>query len=156
MPPAQTARHSHAGGALALEFTPAKAECPRCQFPGALHGQGQPAQRPVIDPFNGQSLSREELAERLEPYRQRTNPGGEFGANGPVSVNPRRLATSLPAFCATQKKSTVRKKTGPAWWQYRTADRAAARCVGGIPRPAGSGGAGAGVRVADLKSGARG
>ncbi|MBC7548841.1 MAG: tetratricopeptide repeat protein, partial [Polaromonas sp.] len=32
----------------------------------------------VIDPFNGQSLSREELAERLEPYRQRPNLDGEF------------------------------------------------------------------------------
>jgi len=30
----------------------------------------------VIDPFNGQSLSREELAERLEPFRQR-NPGSD-------------------------------------------------------------------------------
>lgn len=32
----------------------------------------------VIDPFNGQSLSREELAERLEPYRQRPSLDGEF------------------------------------------------------------------------------
>ena len=30
----------------------------------------------VIDPFNGQSLSREELAERLEPYRQRARAKG--------------------------------------------------------------------------------
>ena len=38
----------------------------------------------VIDPFNGQSLSREELTERLEPYRQRARAqaieehGGDF------------------------------------------------------------------------------
>lgn len=32
----------------------------------------------VIDPFNGQSLSREELAERLEPLRQRNPLGDEF------------------------------------------------------------------------------
>ncbi|MDB5946658.1 MAG: hypothetical protein JWQ33_1684, partial [Ramlibacter sp.] len=32
----------------------------------------------VIDPFNGQSLSREELAERLEPYRQRSGSSDEF------------------------------------------------------------------------------
>ena len=32
----------------------------------------------VIDPFNGQSLSREELTERLEPFRQRSAAGDEF------------------------------------------------------------------------------
>ncbi len=32
----------------------------------------------VIDPFNGQSLSREELAERLEPYRRRSGLVDEF------------------------------------------------------------------------------
>ena len=32
----------------------------------------------VIDPFNGQSLSREELAERLEPFRQRSTVSDEF------------------------------------------------------------------------------
>ena len=32
----------------------------------------------VIDPFNGQSLSREELAERLEPFRQRSPISEEF------------------------------------------------------------------------------
>ena len=32
----------------------------------------------VIDPFNGQSLSREELAERLEPFRQRSALSDEF------------------------------------------------------------------------------
>ena len=32
----------------------------------------------VIDPFNGQSLSREELAERLEPFRQRSPLIDEF------------------------------------------------------------------------------
>ncbi|MDB5885814.1 MAG: hypothetical protein JWR74_1985 [Polaromonas sp.] len=32
----------------------------------------------VIDPFNGQSLSREELAERLEPFRQRGSVSDEF------------------------------------------------------------------------------
>ncbi len=34
----------------------------------------------VIDPFNGQSLSREELSERLEPYRQRSGLTDEFEA----------------------------------------------------------------------------
>jgi regulator of sirC expression with transglutaminase-like and TPR domain len=32
----------------------------------------------VIDPFSGQSLSREELSERLEPFRQRTSLDDEF------------------------------------------------------------------------------
>ncbi|MBC7608245.1 MAG: tetratricopeptide repeat protein [Polaromonas sp.] len=32
----------------------------------------------VIDPFSGQSLSREELAERLEPFRKRRNTDDEF------------------------------------------------------------------------------
>ena len=32
----------------------------------------------LIDPFNGQSLSREELSERLEPFRQRSSLGEEF------------------------------------------------------------------------------
>jgi regulator of sirC expression with transglutaminase-like and TPR domain len=32
----------------------------------------------VIDPFNGQSLSREELAERLEPYKRRSGLVDEF------------------------------------------------------------------------------
>ena len=32
----------------------------------------------VIDPFNGQSLSREELSERLEPYRRRSGLVDEF------------------------------------------------------------------------------
>ena len=32
----------------------------------------------VIDPFSGQSLSREELAERLEPFRQRGADGEDF------------------------------------------------------------------------------
>jgi regulator of sirC expression with transglutaminase-like and TPR domain len=32
----------------------------------------------VIDPFSGQSLSREELSERLEPFRQRGNADEEF------------------------------------------------------------------------------
>lgn len=32
----------------------------------------------VIDPFSGQSLSREELSERLEPYRRRSNLDGDF------------------------------------------------------------------------------
>jgi len=32
----------------------------------------------VIDPFSGQSLSREELSERLEPYKRRSGLTGEF------------------------------------------------------------------------------
>lgn len=32
----------------------------------------------VIDPFSGQSLSREELAERLEPFRQRSGAADDF------------------------------------------------------------------------------
>lgn len=34
----------------------------------------------VIDPFTGQSLSREELAERLEPYKRRSGLVGEYDA----------------------------------------------------------------------------
>ena len=36
----------------------------------------------VIDPFNGQSLSREELAERLEPFRQRSRAKGPDDKDG--------------------------------------------------------------------------
>jgi regulator of sirC expression with transglutaminase-like and TPR domain len=32
----------------------------------------------VIDPFSGQSLSREDLSERLEPYKQRSDSDDEF------------------------------------------------------------------------------
>jgi regulator of sirC expression with transglutaminase-like and TPR domain len=40
----------------------------------------------VIDPFNGQSLSREELAERLEPYRQRARAQGLEDVGGDFDV----------------------------------------------------------------------
>ncbi len=40
----------------------------------------------VIDPFNGKSLSREELAERLEPYRQRARAKGLEDAGGDFDV----------------------------------------------------------------------
>jgi len=32
----------------------------------------------VIDPFTGQSLSREELSERLEPFRRKSGLVGQF------------------------------------------------------------------------------
>jgi len=48
-------------------------------FSRPLHGQGQPAKgQVVIDPFTGQSLSREELSERLEPYKRRNGLVDEF------------------------------------------------------------------------------
>jgi regulator of sirC expression with transglutaminase-like and TPR domain len=37
-----------------------------------------PMGQAVIDPLNGQSLSREELSERLEPFRQRHEPGEDM------------------------------------------------------------------------------
>jgi regulator of sirC expression with transglutaminase-like and TPR domain len=39
-------------------------ECRGVSFPGHMVKSSLPSQ--VVDPFNGQSLSREELAERLE------------------------------------------------------------------------------------------
>ena len=42
----------------------------------------------VIDPFNGQSLSREELSERLEPFRQRrlADSGGDSEYDTPIGL----------------------------------------------------------------------
>ena len=50
-------------------------------FPGHfLLKLSMPQGEVVIDPFNGRSLSRDELDERLQPYRQRPGLEGEFEA----------------------------------------------------------------------------
>ena len=64
----------------------------------------------VIDPFSGQSLSREELSERLEPFKQRTSLDDEFEM--PIglylqSAGPReiidRMLRNLKEIHKTQK-----------------------------------------------------
>ena len=48
-------------------------------FPGHFMAKvNLPKGQVVIDPFTGQSLSREELSERLEPYKRRSGLTGEF------------------------------------------------------------------------------
>jgi len=56
-----------------------KLECCGVGFPGHFMVKVTlPEGQVVIDPFNGQSLSREELMERLEPYQQARGLVGEF------------------------------------------------------------------------------
>ncbi len=50
-------------------------------FPGHFLAKlKMPQGEVIIDPFTGQSLSREALDERLAPYRRRQGPAGEFDA----------------------------------------------------------------------------
>ena len=91
----------------------------------------------VIDPFSGQSLSREELAERLEPFRQRNVTAEDFEV--PIglylkSSPPREIITrmlrnlkdihktqeDLPRLLAVMDRLIVLQPDG--WTEYR--DRA--------------------------------
>jgi regulator of sirC expression with transglutaminase-like and TPR domain len=91
----------------------------------------------VIDPFSGQSLSREELAERLEPFRQRSASADDFEV--PIglylkSSPPREIITrmlrnlkdihktqeDLPRLLAVMDRLIVLQPEG--WTEYR--DRA--------------------------------
>ena len=91
----------------------------------------------VIDPFSGQSLSREELAERLEPFRQRSTSADDFEV--PIglylkSSPPREIITrmlrnlkdihktqeDLPRLLAVMDRLIVLQPEG--WTEYR--DRA--------------------------------
>ena len=91
----------------------------------------------VIDPFSGQSLSREELAERLEPFRQRSTSSDDFEV--PIglylkSSPPREIITrmlrnlkdihktqeDLPRLLAVMDRLIVLQPEG--WAEYR--DRA--------------------------------
>ena len=91
----------------------------------------------VIDPFSGQSLSREELAERLEPFRQRSTSSDDFEV--PIglylkSSPPREIITrmlrnlkdihktqeDLPRLLAVMDRLIVLQPEG--WTEYR--DRA--------------------------------
>jgi regulator of sirC expression with transglutaminase-like and TPR domain len=91
----------------------------------------------VIDPFSGQSLSREELAERLEPFRQRSVSADDFEV--PIglylkSSPPREIITrmlrnlkdihktqeDLPRLLAVMDRLIVLQPEG--WTEYR--DRA--------------------------------
>jgi regulator of sirC expression with transglutaminase-like and TPR domain len=91
----------------------------------------------VIDPFSGQSLSREELAERLEPFRQRNVTADDFEV--PIglylkSSPPREIITrmlrnlkdihktqeDLPRLLAVMDRLIVLQPEG--WTEYR--DRA--------------------------------
>ena len=68
----------------------------------------------VIDPFTGQSLSREDLSERLEPYKRRSGLVDDFDVPWACTCRPRPRATSSRACCATSRKSTAPPKTGCA------------------------------------------
>ena len=91
----------------------------------------------VIDPFSGQSLSREELAERLEPFRQRSHSPDDFEA--PIglylkSAPPREIISrmlrnlkdihktqeDLPRLLAVMDRLIVLQPEG--WTEFR--DRA--------------------------------
>jgi regulator of sirC expression with transglutaminase-like and TPR domain len=91
----------------------------------------------VIDPFSGQSLSREELAERLEPFRQRGHTPDDFEVPLGLYLNstpPRDIITrmlrnlkdihktqeDLPRLLAVMDRLIVLQPEG--WTEYR--DRA--------------------------------
>ena len=88
----------------------------------------------VIDPFNGQSLSREELTERLEPFRQRSPISEEFEVPMGLylqSAPPRDIIGSMlrnlqeihktqedwPRLIAVQDRLIVLQPD--AWTEYR-------------------------------------
>jgi regulator of sirC expression with transglutaminase-like and TPR domain len=88
----------------------------------------------VIDPFNGQSLSREELAERLEPFRQRSSISEEFEVPMGLylqSAPPREIISRMlrnlqdihktqedwPRLIAVQDRLIVLQPD--AWTEYR-------------------------------------
>ena len=68
----------------------------------------------VMDPTTGQSLSREDLSERLEPYKRQSGLVDDYDVPLACICRPPRRATSLPACCATSRKCTARSKTGSA------------------------------------------
>lgn len=91
----------------------------------------------VIDPFSGQSLSREELAERLEPFRQRNVTADDFEvpiglylkSSSPREIISRMLRNlkdihktqeDLPRLLAVMDRLIVLQPDG--WTEYR--DRA--------------------------------
>ena len=103
----------------------------------------------VIDPFNGQSLSREELAERLEPFRQRSPISEEFEVPMGLylqSALPRDIIARMlrnlqeihktqedwPRLIAVQDRLIVLLPT--AWGEYR--DRGLAYAAQGQPTQA--------------------
>ncbi len=88
----------------------------------------------VIDPFSGQSLSREELAERLEPFRQRNGLMDEFDVPMGLylqSAPPREIISRMlrnlqeihktqedwPRLIAVQDRLIVLQPD--AWYEYR-------------------------------------
>lgn len=109
----------------------------------------------VIDPFNGQSLSREELAERLEPFRQRSPASDDFEVPMGLylqSAPPREIIARMlrnlqdihktqedwPRLIAVQDRLIVLQPD--AWTEYR--DRGLAWAAQGD----------AGSAVADLET----
>ena len=55
----------------------------------------------VIDPFTGQSMSREALDELLVPYRRRSGLVDDFESPLGAFLQAARRARSSPACCAT-------------------------------------------------------
>jgi regulator of sirC expression with transglutaminase-like and TPR domain len=69
----------------------------------------------VMDPFTGQSLSREELSERLEPYRQRSGLVDDFeAAHGLVPAGCRAARDHCPHVAQPQGNSPVPARLGAA------------------------------------------
>lgn len=92
----------------------------------------------VMDPTTGQSLSREELSERLEPYRHRSSglvddydiPLGLYLQAAPPRDVIARMLRNLKEIHRSQR-------TGRGWWPCRTGSS----CC--CPTPGASGGTGA-------------
>ena len=99
------ARHpDHAGAALRRAGRRRSACTARgVSFPGHFLVKLQmPRGEVVIDPFTGQSLSREELDELLAPYRKRQRAWRATSrCRSACSCRRRRRATCSPACCAT-------------------------------------------------------
>jgi regulator of sirC expression with transglutaminase-like and TPR domain len=107
-------------------------------FPGHFMVKANlPKGQVVIDPFSGQSLSREELAERLEPFRQRSVSADDFEvpiglylkSSPPREIISRMLRNlkdihktqeDLPRLLAVMDRLIVLQPEG--WTEYR--DRA--------------------------------
>ena len=85
--------------------SPARSACDASgvSFPGHfLVKLRMPQGEVVIDPFTGQSMSRDALDALLVPYRRREGLPGDFDV--PLALLPagrRRRARSSPACCAT-------------------------------------------------------
>ena len=150
----------------------------RSRFPGHfLIKLKMPQGEVIIDPFTGQSLSREALDERLAPYRRRQGLVGEFEA--PLGLflqaasardvlarllrnlqEVHRSAEDWPRLLAVQQRLVVllpqaweeRRDLGLVWAEVGERDAAAAELQAYLEQRTGADDAGAiGERLADLR-----